>query len=202
MKASILVTNDDGIESAFMWELVNALSQSFEVTVVAPDTHRSWVGRSITRYGKVSIKEHTQFPCRTYSCSGTPVDAVNIALGHLFKVNQFPTAVCSGINIGYNVTMPILVASGTLCAAMEALSWNVRGIAFSKHLKDDQLNSALAKNGILEDQVAIHSLKHSANRALQITETLLQEPFRPMILHNINFPIDLDSSTLIKRIDG
>ncbi len=49
---SVLVTNDDGIGSRFLRELVVALSERFEVFVCAPDEERSWIGHAIMKLKK------------------------------------------------------------------------------------------------------------------------------------------------------
>ena len=53
MKAHALVTNDDGIESAFLHRLVEALLPQFRVSVAAPVLEQSWTGRSMTRHGEL-----------------------------------------------------------------------------------------------------------------------------------------------------
>ena len=47
MKPTILLTNDDGVNSAGLWAAYEALAPIAEVTVVAPATQQSAVGRSI-----------------------------------------------------------------------------------------------------------------------------------------------------------
>jgi 5'-nucleotidase len=48
MKPRILLTNDDGITSAGLWAAYEALSPVAEVTIAAPSTQQSAVGRSIS----------------------------------------------------------------------------------------------------------------------------------------------------------
>ena len=70
MRPRILLTNDDGVTSEGIWAAYNALSEFADVTVVAPSTQQSAVGRSTSvfeplRVSKVQIKGHD-----AYSVSG------------------------------------------------------------------------------------------------------------------------------------
>lgn len=70
---------------------------------------------------------------QAYSVGGTPADCVKAALYHLMP--ERPDIVFSGINYGYNCGYDILY-SGTVGAAMEALSAGIPAIAFSKEMND------------------------------------------------------------------
>ena len=48
MRPSILLTNDDGVSSIGLWAAYEALKPIADVTVVAPATQQSAVGRSIS----------------------------------------------------------------------------------------------------------------------------------------------------------
>ena len=101
MKPHALVTNDDGIESAFLHRLVEALLPDFQVSVAAPAFEQSWIGRAISRRREVEvIQSPSIFPSGVdaWAISGTPTDCVNIALGNLLP--KLPDIVISGINIG------------------------------------------------------------------------------------------------------
>jgi 5'-nucleotidase len=81
----LLVTNDDGINSVFLHELIAALkSAGHELYVVAPVNEQSWTGASKTRNRPVkSTAVDRGFGCPTWIVDGTPSDCVNIALAHL-----------------------------------------------------------------------------------------------------------------------
>ena len=70
---------------------------------------------------------------QAYSVSGTPADCVKVALLHI--MNEKPDIVFSGINFGYNAGQDILY-SGTVGAAVEALSNGIPAIAFSNEPND------------------------------------------------------------------
>jgi 5'-nucleotidase len=105
MKPHLLVTNDDGIESAFLHRLVAALLPKFKVSVAAPAFEQSWIGRAISRHQEIEVlcgASHFPAEVTAWAINGTPTDCVNIALGHLLE--RPADAVVSGINIGYNTT--------------------------------------------------------------------------------------------------
>lgn len=54
----ILVTNDDGIQSLGMQQLVRYLSKDNEVYVVAPDSQRSGFSHSMTFRRPMQLKEY------------------------------------------------------------------------------------------------------------------------------------------------
>ena len=102
-----LVTNDDGIESAFLHRLVEALLPDFEVSVAAPAFEQSWIGRAISRHSEIEVIPGLAYfskDVQAWAISGTPTDCVNIALGNL--LTKKPDIVLSGINIGFNTTEP------------------------------------------------------------------------------------------------
>ena len=57
-KPLLLATNDDGIHSGFLINLVEELVKDFEVITCAPDGERSWVGHAITRPLPIHLMEH------------------------------------------------------------------------------------------------------------------------------------------------
>ena len=118
-KPTALVTNDDGIDSYFLQVLVRRLQEKFDVIVAAPAKEQSWTGRSMTRRDPVSVKEFKGLDVPAWIIDGTPTDCVNIALESLVN-NCRPDIVVSGINLGMNVTLPMILASGTVAGALEA----------------------------------------------------------------------------------
>lgn len=126
----ILVVNDDGIDAKGIHILANAAKAFGEVWVVAPDAQCSAMSQRINVFGELVVRER-EIPvegAKAYSVSGTPADCVKIALLHIMP--QKPDIVFSGINFGYNAGQDILY-SGTVGAAVEALSNGIPAIAFS-----------------------------------------------------------------------
>lgn len=93
----LLVTNDDGINSPFLHELIFALKAAgHEPYVVAPVNEQSWTGASKTRGRPVkSAAVDRGFGCPTWIVDGTPSDCVNIALAHLLPREACPEPVRS-----------------------------------------------------------------------------------------------------------
>jgi 5'-nucleotidase len=114
----ILVTNDDGVFSKGILALTEAVLPFGDVVVVAPDKPQSGMGHAVTINNilKLHPVKYDLPVSAAYSCSGTPVDCVKLAI---YKVmHRKPDLVVSGINHGSNSSINILY-SGTMSAAME-----------------------------------------------------------------------------------
>lgn len=122
----ILVTNDDGIDGEGLKVLVETLSPSFDVYILAPDSNRSAVSSKITMGHEYSINKISE---NVYTCSGTPADCVIIALTSPLFPFRFD-AVISGINAGPNMGTDVIY-SGTCAAARQAVLMGLPGIAVS-----------------------------------------------------------------------
>lgn len=128
-KPLILITNDDGIGAKGINELIVCLKDLGELVVMAPDGPRSGMASSITSL--VPIK-HTlikkEDDLTVYSCSGTPVDCVKLAINEV--LDRKPDLLVSGINHGTNVAVCVHY-SGTLGAAAEGCIFGVPSIGVS-----------------------------------------------------------------------
>ena len=133
-KPLILVVNDDGIDSQGINFLKKIMYQIGDVYVVAPDSNRSAYSHSMTLNDSISIKQLNK-NLNEFSCSGTPVDCVKLALNKILP--RTPDLCVSGINHGSNQSINGLY-SGTLHAAMEANIHGVPAISFS-HLSYDHI---------------------------------------------------------------
>ncbi|MDT0677263.1 5'/3'-nucleotidase SurE [Autumnicola musiva] len=131
----ILVTNDDGIYSPGLACLAKVAAKYGEVIVMAPDVEQSSMGQAITSGKPITYKKspiHFE-GIEAYRVSGTPADCV--ALGtHLFEDIDL---VLSGINIGSNLGNSAW-HSGTLSAARQAVLFDIRGIALSVSVGEDE----------------------------------------------------------------
>ncbi len=120
-----LLSNDDGYQAKGLRLLAEALKQSGEVTVVAPERDRSGASNSLTLDAPI----HTQTAENGFIyVNGTPTDCVHLAITGLLE--QEPDMVLSGINAGANLGDDILY-SGTVAAAMEARFLGCPAIAVS-----------------------------------------------------------------------
>ena len=133
MRDSILLTNDDGVNSVGIWAAYEALSDIADVTIVAPATQQSAIGRSISIFEPIRANKIMINGVAAYSVAGKPTDAVIIGLYSL-KLN--PTLVVSGVNIGENLSFESIMTSGTVGAALEASNQGTKGIAFSLQVED------------------------------------------------------------------
>lgn len=129
-KPVILVTNDDGVGAPGIRALVEAVKGLGKVIVVAPDKPQSGMGHAITignllRLQKVNIHGDD---IEAYSCSGTPVDCVKLAVDKIIR--DKPTICISGINHGANHSINVIY-SGTMSAALEAAIESIPSIGFS-----------------------------------------------------------------------
>jgi 5'-nucleotidase len=133
MKARILLTNDDGIYSAGLWAAYEALSESADVTIVAPASQQSAVGRSISIFEPIRVHEVDLQGVKGIAVGGKPTDAVIIGL---YALDLRPDLVVSGINIGENLSFESVMTSGTVGAALEASNQGTPAIAFSLQVED------------------------------------------------------------------
>jgi 5'-nucleotidase len=125
----ILVTNDDGIDSAGIDELKKSLSEIAEVIVVAPHKEQSAVGHGITMQIPLRVFEYYKNGSFFgYAVMGTPADCVKMGIRNILK--EAPDLVISGINHGSNTAINIIY-SGTVSAAREAAIMDIPSIAIS-----------------------------------------------------------------------
>ena len=100
---------------------------SDDIWIVAPTEEQSGAGHSLTLTEPVRLRRHDD---RRFSVTGTPTDAVMLALAHIMKDSP-PDVILSGINRGANLAEDVTY-SGTVSAAMEGALAGVRSIALSQ----------------------------------------------------------------------
>ncbi len=195
-----LVTNDDGIESVFLHELVHALhAAGHELYIVAPQHEQSWVGAAKSRNRPVRATATDRgLGGPTWMVDGTPSDAINIACAHLLPPDLAIDAVISGINIGLNASLGFIIASGTIAGAWEGALHGFPAIAFSQALTTevyDQLKAA----GDVPDDALLAMLRAAAHHAARLAPTLaLATPHRSFIVHNVNFPFPCEAHSEVR----
>ncbi len=131
-----LLGNDDGVGSPALVPFARALEARGEVRVVVPDRERSWIGKAITRVGTVTVATAEVDGLTVTTCTGTPADAVQLAV-HALSPDGPPALVVTGINLGYNHGSSFVASSGTLGAAIEGHLAGVPSIAFSCGVRED-----------------------------------------------------------------
>ncbi|GAC1395066.1 MAG: 5'/3'-nucleotidase SurE [Sediminibacterium sp.] len=125
----ILITNDDGVTAPGIRALVESVKGLGKIVVVAPDKPQSGMGHAITighplRLQKVNVFDGVE----AYSCSGTPVDCVKLAVDKI--LHRKPDICISGVNHGANHSINVIY-SGTMSAALEAAIESIPSIGFS-----------------------------------------------------------------------
>jgi 5'-nucleotidase len=196
-----LVTNDDGIHSVFLHELVHALRNAgHELFVVAPKSEQSWIGAAKSRGRPVHATSGDHgFGCPTWIVDGTPSDAVNIAVAHLLPQGTVLDAVLSGINVGFNASLGFIIASGTVSAAWEGALHGFPAIAFSQDLTRDLYDELKAAGDVPDEKlhaILRISAQHAARLASELTAATLPRSF---IVHNVNFPLPCTPATIVRR---
>ena len=125
----ILISNDDGVFAPGILAAKQAVEDLADVYVVAPDENNSSVGRKLTLFKHLKLNSCTlEDGSSAYSVSGTPADAV--VVGTQYVMDEKPDLVITGINQGINISCDI-TSSGTVCAALEAVSLGIPAIAVS-----------------------------------------------------------------------
>ena len=195
----VLVTNDDGIYSKFLHYLVEALCERFTVSVAAPASEQSWIGRAVSRHAEIAVaKDTTHFSesVEAWSIQGTPTDCVNIALGNLMETP--PDIVVSGINIGYNTTETLILSSGTIAGAIEGALWGLPAIAFSQYVPGALFEQIRDTKGSCEEHFA-ETLLASSKWAAHLTMETLENPPKNGTVLNVNFPETVSDKTAIRE---
>ncbi|MBI5038872.1 MAG: 5'/3'-nucleotidase SurE [Nitrospirae bacterium] len=169
----ILVSNDDGIHSAGIHVLADALRSIGDVYIIAPDRERNAASHALTLHKPLRLE---QLGDKMYSVNGTPTDCINLAINGI--LSEKPDLVVSGINKGGNLGDDVTY-SGTVSAAFEGTLLGIPSFAVSQVAEGDYKFETAAKVAVF--------------LALQIKERLLP----PGVLLNVNVP-NLD----IKEIKG
>lgn len=169
-KPLILVTNDDGINAPGIRTLIDVMSELGTVVVVAPDSPQSAMGHAITINNTLYINKISKenAAVEEYSCSGTPVDCVKIAVNEILK--QKPDLCVSGINHGSNSSINVIY-SGTMSAAVEGGIEGIPSIGFS--LLDYNWNA---------------DFEPTKNAIKKIATEVLANKLPDGVVLNVNFP--------------
>lgn len=155
-KPLILVTNDDGISAPGIIKLVSIAKKYGEVVVIAPDKPQSGMGHAITINSTLRLNKTNYHNLEMeYSCSGTPVDCVKMAVNKI--LTRKPDLVLSGINHGSNSSINVIY-SGTMSAAIEGALEGAASIGFS--LCDYSIDADFSQAEKFLDQIISQSIKH------------------------------------------
>ena len=165
----ILITNDDGVTAPGITNLVDAVKDLGKIIVVAPDKPQSGMGHAITIGQPLRLhKIHSTENIDTWSCTGTPVDCVKLAVDKI--LHRKPDLCLSGINHGANHSINVIY-SGTMSAAVEAAIESIPSVGFS-----------------LLDYSIEADFTGAKKYARIIVENLLKKKMDKHLVLNVNFP--------------
>lgn len=166
----ILLTNDDGIHAPGL-DVLEAIARQFsdDIWIVAPAEEQSGAGHSLTLNRPVRLR---QFDERRFAVSGTPTDAVMMALRKVLPGK--PDVILSGVNRGANLGDDVTY-SGTVSAAVEGALAGIPSIALSQVYEKEGMG----------DTVPFGAAQAWGAKVLA---PLLDLPFAPRTLVNVNFP--------------
>jgi 5'-nucleotidase len=166
----ILLTNDDGINAPGLYVLEKiAAKLSDDIWICAPHEEQSGAGHSLSLTSPVRLREHAP---RRFSVTGTPTDAVTLALRKVLP--EPPDLILSGVNRGANLGDDVTY-SGTVSAAFEGALAGIRAIALSQVYSHEGVGNA----------VSFDAAEAWGERVLR---PLLDQPFAERTLINVNFP--------------
>jgi len=161
-KPLILITNDDGIHATGIVALVEVALQFGDVFVVAPDKPQSGMGHAITINSTIRVhKSIAHSGAVAWSCSGTPVDCVKMAIIKLLP--RKPDLCLSGINHGANHSINIIY-SGTMSAAMEGAIEGIPSIGFS--LLNYSIDADFTAAKVYCSKVIAYTLEHGMEKGV------------------------------------
>lgn len=170
-KPLILISNDDGYHAKGLLSLVEMVSGMGDVVVCAPDAARSGYACAISAENPLKLKLRRKYGnVEIWSCSGTPVDCVKIALSEICAGRR-PDIVLSGINHGDNASVNTHY-SGTMGVAREGCMKYIPSVAFS-----------------LCDYRADADFSPLQSIVKQITKRVLSEGLPKGVCLNVNFPL-------------
>ncbi|MBV6404483.1 MAG: 5'/3'-nucleotidase SurE [Flavobacteriales bacterium] len=168
----ILVTNDDGIFAPGIRALVEEVRAFGRVMVVAPDKPQSAMGHAITIHSFLRLNTVAYLDdLEAWSCSGTPVDCVKLAIYKLLEGRK-PDLLVSGINHGANISINVLY-SGTMSAAVEGAMEGVPSIGFSlmDHSMEADFGPVRPVVRRVVDNVLRHGLAHGSCLNVNVPRT-------------------------------
>ena len=166
----LLISNDDGYQAKGIRELVKMLSDYGDILVCAPDSARSGYACAFSCTTPLTLTLQEKRPgVEVWSCNGTPVDCVKMALAELCP--RRPDMVIGGINHGDNGSVNTHY-SGTMGVVLEGCMKYIPSVAFS--LCDHR------------DDADFEPLRPLIR---QVTERVLRDGLPQGVCLNVNFPL-------------
>lgn len=168
----ILISNDDGYHSPGIHALVDMVSDLADVMVCAPEAARSGFSCAFSAVDYLRLKRRNDIgTVQVWSCSGTPVDCVKLALDQLCP-NRRPDLILGGINHGDNSSVNNHY-SGTMGIAMEGCMKYIPSVAFSSCYYNEDAN-----------------LEPVRPYVVRLVKKVLTEGLPKGVCLNVNFPAE------------
>ena len=182
----ILISNDDGFDANGIRALADMVRPIGDVLVCAPDGPRSGFSCAFSATKYLTLRRHHNMgdDIEVWSCSGTPVDCVKLAIDQFCREHEdpshctspkahrhrMPDLILGGINHGDNSTVNNHY-SGTMGVAKEGCLKYIPSIAFSTCYYNEDAN-----------------LEPLRPYVQQIVRRVLAEGLPKGICLNVNFP--------------
>ena len=183
----ILISNDDGPASPGLHALIQELSDLDDVSFSIPEGQMSATSMSLTFHKPLRVKRVRIRGIPGYAVSGSPADAVLIALLKLF--DEKPKVLASGINLGDNTGVQDIFASGTVAAAIQAAIMGIPAVAFSMEIGERFVFSAGGIRG---------NFARAATIAKAIVEYIMKNGLPEGVQFlNVNFPSEINEGTKV-----
>ncbi|MBQ8066255.1 MAG: 5'/3'-nucleotidase SurE [Prevotella sp.] len=169
-RALILISNDDGYHAKGINCLIEWVRSFGDIIVCAPESARSGFSCAFSATIPLTLKlRRKEEGVAVWSCNGTPVDCVKMALAELCP--RKPDLVIGGINHGDNASVNTHY-SGTMGVTMEGCMKYIPSVAFS-----------------LCDHRSDADFEPLRPYVQQLTERVLNEGLPTGVCLNVNFPL-------------
>lgn len=165
----LLISNDDGYQAKGVNCLVDMLKDIADIIVCAPDDARSGFACAFSAGIPLRLTlQRKEQGVEVWSCNGTPVDCVKMALANLCP--RRPDMVIGGINHGDNASVNTHY-SGTMGVTIEGCLKYIPSVAFS-----------------LCDMAPDADFEPLRSYVRTITQRVLAEGLTKGVCLNVNFP--------------
>jgi len=166
----ILISNDDGYHANGIKTLVSFLKDRADLLVCAPEAGRSGFACAFSVAIPLRLKRrHNMGDAEVWSCNGTPVDCVKLAVDQLCSERR-PDLIFGGINHGDNASVNSHY-SGTMGVAREGCMKYIPSVAFSTSDYDEEAD-----------------LRYLRDDVCRIVDKVLAEGLPKGVCLNVNFP--------------
>ena len=171
MKPLILISNDDGYHAKGINSLIDMVAEFGDILVCAPESARSGFSTAFSATTPLRLKlRREREGMQMWSCNGTPVDCVKLALSELCNGRK-PDLVLGGINHGDNASVNSHY-SGTMGVVREGCMKYIPSVAFSLCNHDDNAD-----------------FEPLCNYVKSIVSGVLRDGLPKGVCLNVNFPL-------------